>query len=192
MWRLVNPGWKMLSSSEQHRLRTREKVTSTFPLRKGAESCFVFFLPSLWFSPPPNHPETSLTSVCPIFVLPSLPNTSQMPTCLSICHKKPVRYCGCVELCLHVAVETHWLELFTCVTPAVTWSMRDTLASVFSACLPKCVCVCVLLMNRRELLLKPLDFLPRAAPRPPCLTSSAPQTVAPRTHDKGCSPDQAR
>ncbi|XP_075881783.1 PDZ and LIM domain protein 5-like isoform X2 [Nelusetta ayraudi] len=45
---------------------------------------------------------------------------------------------------------------------------------------------------RRELLLKPLDFLPRAAPRPPCLTSSAPQTVAPRTHNEGCSPEQAR
>ncbi|TKS78617.1 LIM domain protein 5 Enigma -like protein Enigma-like PDZ and [Collichthys lucidus] len=45
--------------------------------------------------------------------------------------------------------------------------------------------------TKRELLSNPLDFLPRAAPRPPPLTPSAPKLLIQHTHTEHRNPEQA-
>lgn len=135
----------MLSSmNNRHRLWEREKISTTFPPRKGAAS---FSAPILTpFVSKLSDSEASLPSVCPLFVLPSAPvllatAPSRTPPCLSVCHQKPVRYCGCGELCSHVADETHRLEpLVHLCNSCCDVVMRDTLAFVSKV---SCVCACV-------------------------------------------------
>lgn len=83
--------------SKRHCLWKLEEVAMTLPLRKGAASlCFSILIHST--SKIHSDLETSLLPACPLSVLPSAPvPLITVPSWTS--HKKPVRYCGCGELC---------------------------------------------------------------------------------------------
>lgn len=127
-------------------LRVKNVEFNEFIEFSPEERCYVifhfYFAPTLVTSISKLHSETSVPS---LVVLPSAPvllttAPSRTPARLSVCHKKPVRYCSCGELCSHVAYETHWLEPLV-NTPAVM-GLKETLWPLFPKCLV-CVFVCV-------------------------------------------------
>lgn len=125
-------------------LRVKNVEFNEFIDFSSEERCYVIFiLLPLWYSPSPNYTVrhlSLLTSSSPSAPVLLTTAPSRMPTRLSVCHKKPVRYFGCGELCSHVAYETHWLEPLV-NTPALM-GLKETLWPLFPKCLV-CVFVCV-------------------------------------------------
>lgn len=167
----------------------------TFLRKKGAASQF-------WYRSTGSHSVCDTfpcwaSCLCPLSVPDQLSTPPRrMPACHHVFPARQVRYCVIKSF-------THMLQVTDVDQPpylrnpwcdfSPTIIFRD-IDKHFGLCFQLSsskMCVYMSFINRRELLLNPLDFLPRAAPCPPLLISTAPKRP-PKTHSEHCSPEQAR
>lgn len=120
----------------------------------------------------------------------------RMPACHHVFSTKQVRYCV-IKSFTHVlqVIDTDKNRRLTYETLGMTFFPTfslDILIKHFGLCFQSSeMCVYISFINRRELLLNPLDFLPRAVPCPSLLFSTA-LKQPPKPHSEHCSLDQAR